>query len=152
MLLYDNGSDKRRVIILAASDNLTITEESISWYLDGTFKSAPQLFYQLLTLHAELTDTPRKSWIFPTVYIVLSHRDIRHHPHLEQASTKGKINCYRRGDWRAATERKNRYLEKDASLKQIVSTYLREQRGSVPGSSCRVVDFCILTNDERIAV
>ena len=33
MLLYDNRSDERRVIILATSDNLTITEESTSWYL-----------------------------------------------------------------------------------------------------------------------
>ena len=75
MLLYDNGSDERRVIILATSDNLTITEESTSWYLDGTFKSAPQLFYQLLVLHAELTDTPGKSWILPTVYILLTQKD-----------------------------------------------------------------------------
>ena len=74
MLLYDNGSDERRVIILATSDNLTITEESTSWYLDGTFKSAPQLFYQLLVLHAELTDTPGKSWILPTVYILLTKK------------------------------------------------------------------------------
>ena len=66
MLLFDNGSDERRVIILATSDNLTITEESTSWYLDGTFKWAPQLFYQLLVLHAELTDTPGKSWILLT--------------------------------------------------------------------------------------
>ena len=75
MLLYDNGSDERRVIILATSDNLTITEESTSWYLDGTFKSAPQLFYQLLVLHAELTDTHGKSWILPTVCILLTQKD-----------------------------------------------------------------------------
>ena len=66
MLLYDNGSDERRVIILATSDNLNITEESTSWYLDGTSKSAPQLFFQLLVLHAELTDTAGKSWILLT--------------------------------------------------------------------------------------
>jgi hypothetical protein len=37
MLLYDNTSDQRRVIILATSDNLNILAESSSWYLDGTF-------------------------------------------------------------------------------------------------------------------
>ncbi|KAL5256707.1 hypothetical protein ACHWQZ_G011837 [Mnemiopsis leidyi] len=33
MLLYDNASDQRRVIILATSDNLNILAESSSWYL-----------------------------------------------------------------------------------------------------------------------
>ena len=62
--------------------------------------------------------------------------------HLEQASTEGKINSYRRG----VQPPKKRYLEKDASLKHIDSTYLREQRCSVPGSSCRIVDFRRLTS------
>ena len=52
MLLYDNASDQRRVIILATSDKLNILAESSSWYLDGTFKSSPQLFYRNLILHA----------------------------------------------------------------------------------------------------
>ena len=52
MLLYDNASDQRMVIILATSDKLNILAESSSWYLDGTFKSFPQLFYQILILHA----------------------------------------------------------------------------------------------------
>ena len=76
MLLYDNASDQRRVIILATSDNLTILAESSSWYLDGTFKSSPQLFYQILILHAELPSlTDDRSWCLPTVYILLTHKD-----------------------------------------------------------------------------
>ena len=63
-------------LVLEEEDNLSITEESTSWYLDGTFKSAPQLSYQLLVLHAELTDTPGKSWIHPTVYILLIQKYI----------------------------------------------------------------------------
>ncbi|KAL5255145.1 hypothetical protein ACHWQZ_G014550 [Mnemiopsis leidyi] len=50
MLLYDNSSDQRRVVILAT--NLNILAESSSWYLDGTFKCSPYLFYQILILHA----------------------------------------------------------------------------------------------------
>ncbi|KAL5259815.1 hypothetical protein ACHWQZ_G010059 [Mnemiopsis leidyi] len=50
MLLYDNASDHRRVIILATSDNLNILAESSSWYLDGTFKSSHNLFYQILII------------------------------------------------------------------------------------------------------
>ena len=76
MLLYDNASDQRRVIILATSDNLNILAESSSWYLDGTFKSFPQLFYQILILHAELPSlTDDRSWCLPTVYILLTHND-----------------------------------------------------------------------------
>ena len=38
MLLFDNGSDEKRVIIFATSDNLNMLAKSNSWYLDGTFK------------------------------------------------------------------------------------------------------------------
>ena len=51
MVLYDNASDQRRVIILATSDKINILESSI-WYLDGTIKSSLKLFYQILILHA----------------------------------------------------------------------------------------------------
>ena len=41
--------------------------------------------------------------------------------HLKQASTEGKINSYRRGV--QPPKREKRSLDKDASLKHIVSTY-----------------------------
>ena len=40
---------------------------------------------------------------------------------LEQASTEGKIYSYRRG--MQPPQRKKKYLEKDAEVKHIVSTY-----------------------------
>ena len=74
MLLYDNASDQRRVIILATSDNILV--ESSRWYLEGTFKSSPRLFFQILILHAELPSlTDDRSWCLPTVYILLTHKD-----------------------------------------------------------------------------
>ena len=76
MLLYDNASDQRRVIILATSDDLNSLAESSSWCLDGTLKSSPQLCYQILILHAELPClTDDRSWCLPTVYILLTHKD-----------------------------------------------------------------------------
>ena len=51
----------------------------------------------------------------PTIYNFLSA------VHLEQASTEGKMHSYRRGV--QPPKRKKRYLEKDATLKHIVSTY-----------------------------
>ena len=53
--MHDYWSVERSVIILATSDNLTILAECKSWYLDGTFKSSPQLIYQILIIHAELS-------------------------------------------------------------------------------------------------
>ena len=60
----DNGSDERRVIILSTSDNLNMLAESNSWYLDGTFKCFPQLFYQVLIIHAQLSSDDR-TWCLP---------------------------------------------------------------------------------------
>ena len=60
----------------ATSDNLNILAESSSWYLDGTFKSSPKLFYQILIIHAELPSlTDDRSWCLPTVYILLTNKD-----------------------------------------------------------------------------
>ena len=59
--MHDYWSVERSVIILATSDNLTILAECKSWYLDGTFKSSPQLFYQILIPHAQLLLTAATS-------------------------------------------------------------------------------------------
>ena len=75
MLLYDNGSDERRVVMLATAGNLTTLAESSSWYLDGTFKSAPIHFYQLLIIHAELNVVGGGPWCIPTIYVLLTHKD-----------------------------------------------------------------------------
>ena len=75
MLFYDNGGHDRRVIILATSGNLKCLRENDSWYLDGTFKSAPLLFYQLLVIHAELRDRVGTSRCVPVIYILLTHKD-----------------------------------------------------------------------------
>ena len=77
MLQYDNNLDDRRVIIcFATKNNLTALEQSSSWYIDATFSSSPQLFYQLLTVHAEMVNfTEDSTWCFPCVYILLTHKD-----------------------------------------------------------------------------
>ena len=76
MLLYDNGSDERRVVILATSDNLNMLAESNSWFIDGTFSSAPQLFYQLLIFQTQIEGSLNRSWSLPVVYILLTNKDI----------------------------------------------------------------------------
>ena len=57
------------------SSNLAILEESVSWYIDGTFNTCPQVFYQIKTTHAEIPNPNRTSWVFPGVY---SHPYLTH--------------------------------------------------------------------------
>ena len=75
MLQFDNNDDERRIVILATSDDLDILQESPSWYVDGTFNSCPQLFYQILTFHAEIPNPTGTSWVFPSAYILLTNKD-----------------------------------------------------------------------------
>lgn len=51
-LLYDSKSDedyqgKGRVIVFSTRRNLEILSNSSTWYLDGTFKIAPNIFTQV---------------------------------------------------------------------------------------------------------
>lgn len=52
-LLFDSGSeDNNRFFIFGTNDNLRLLETTAHWFMDGTFKTAPTLFYQLFTVHA----------------------------------------------------------------------------------------------------
>ncbi|CAF0913032.1 unnamed protein product [Didymodactylos carnosus] len=50
-LLYDNEDSDDRTIILLSDDALNRLSNSEYWHAYGTFKVAPQLFYQLYTIH-----------------------------------------------------------------------------------------------------
>ena len=49
---------------------VSILTTSQSWYADGTFKVAPQQFYQIYTIHAE-----KDGYIFPCIYALLTHKN-----------------------------------------------------------------------------
>lgn len=54
-LMYDSGfGDKERIIIYGTVKFLSILNQSSSWICNGTFKVAPDLFFQLYTIHAEI--------------------------------------------------------------------------------------------------
>ena len=70
-LLYDSGfGDINRVILFATSKMLSILKASHNWFADGTFKVAPQQFYQLYTIHAE-----KDGYVFPCVYSLVTKKD-----------------------------------------------------------------------------
>ena len=76
MLRHDNEDSERQIIIFGTKDNLDKLQECPSWYVDGTFKPCPELFYQLLTFHGEIPNhEDGNPWTFPCVYLLLTHKD-----------------------------------------------------------------------------
>ena len=53
-LIYDSGvGDQERKFIFASEIGLQLLRESEHWYVDGTFKVCPEIFYQLYTIHGQ---------------------------------------------------------------------------------------------------
>ena len=50
-LMTEDGDDKR-IIIFATDDNIKHPAEADTEFVDGTFHTCSQLFYQIFTLHA----------------------------------------------------------------------------------------------------
>lgn len=52
-LLFDSGiQDKERILLFSTNRNLELLSETNSeWFMDGTCKTAPNLFAQILTIH-----------------------------------------------------------------------------------------------------
>ncbi|XP_060874428.1 uncharacterized protein LOC132948119 [Metopolophium dirhodum] len=53
-LLYDSNDEKSgkpRILIYSTEENLNLITNCNNWYADGTFSSAPTIFYQLYTIH-----------------------------------------------------------------------------------------------------
>ena len=69
MLLWDSNysSNLRRSFLFGTEDNLNILDQSDHLVIDGTFKSAPELFTQIFTVHA-LHPT---GWRIPAAYGLL---------------------------------------------------------------------------------
>ncbi|KAB0805687.1 hypothetical protein PPYR_02657 [Photinus pyralis] len=58
-----------RILIFATDDNLNMLNRSDSWYGDGTFSVAPNLFFQLYTIHVEQYGT-----VTPAIYALLPNK------------------------------------------------------------------------------
>ena len=68
-LLHDSGHEENRILVFATNDNIQLLAESPSWFMDGTFKTAPELFFQLYTIHS---CTAKK--VLPCVYALLPNK------------------------------------------------------------------------------
>lgn len=63
MLYGSSGPYDHRILIFQTTKNLSILENSEHLQVDGTFKTAPQLFKQSYTAHAM-----KNNFIIPVVY------------------------------------------------------------------------------------
>ena len=69
-LAYDSGvDDGDRMLIYATQRNIDVLRSSDHWFMDGTFKVVPQVFYQLFTVHALQADR-----VIPCVYALLPNK------------------------------------------------------------------------------
>lgn len=66
-LLHDSGKeDTDRILVFGTANNIQILRSSTRWFVDGTFKTAPKLFYQMYTIHGLIGNET-----YPLVYALL---------------------------------------------------------------------------------
>jgi len=69
-LLYDSGCyDVNRFLIFGTERTLTLLNDSEHWFMDGTFKIVPALFFQLYTIQVLAFGS-----ILPCMYILLPNK------------------------------------------------------------------------------
>ena len=75
-LQYDSGPGEDRVIIFATQEALDVLKGARNVFSDGTFKTCPNLFTQIYTIHADL-----RGKVVPMVYALLANK--RHGTYLK---------------------------------------------------------------------
>ncbi|XP_043465180.1 uncharacterized protein LOC122500349 [Leptopilina heterotoma] len=82
-LLYDSYEDDSyslscgRIIVFATKENLKSLFRSITWFVDGTFKVVPSIFYQLFVIMGTMKQVSRgieRNVALPLVYALLESK------------------------------------------------------------------------------
>lgn len=82
-LLYDTFNDDNynlqcgRIVIFSSSENLRALNKSRSWFVDGTFKTAPIVFFQLLVIMGsveQIVNGSEQTIALPFVYALLESK------------------------------------------------------------------------------
>jgi len=69
-VLWDSGSDdESRILMFGTTENINLLEQNRHWFVDGTFKVAPVIFFQLFTIHALIDGRA-----LPLVYCLLKDK------------------------------------------------------------------------------
>lgn len=82
-LIYDSVEDERynltcgRILIFSTTENLRRLMSCLTWYVDGTFKSAPSIFFQLFTIlgsETQIHNGNEQTFALPYVYALLESK------------------------------------------------------------------------------
>ena len=77
-LLHNSGpQDENRVIVFATLPELDLLSLYDDWFCDGTFSTAPTVFYQIYTIHASA-----EGCLIPIVYALLPDKKESTYCHL----------------------------------------------------------------------
>ncbi len=69
-LRYDNKSENNPIILLGCDQTIKIIREANDWFMDGTFKSAPDELLQIYTLQGRLD-----GHLFLSIYLLIKTKD-----------------------------------------------------------------------------
>ncbi|KAK3932001.1 DNA polymerase subunit gamma-1 [Frankliniella fusca] len=69
--------DPDRVIVLCSEESLRVLTWSETIYADGTFKTVPNQFGQLYTIHGVVKDVAGRSYVFPLVFALCVRKDMQ---------------------------------------------------------------------------
>ena len=69
-LLFDSGvGDVNRLIIFATNDAIRLLATNPHWFMDGTFKVCPEIFFQIYTIHVLINHQ-----VFSCVFALLPNK------------------------------------------------------------------------------
>ena len=68
-LLHDTGNGDDRILVFAVNENIQLLAESQLWFMDGTFKTSPELFFQVYTIHSCTANR-----VLPCAYALLPNK------------------------------------------------------------------------------
>lgn len=69
-IIWDHtDTDRNRIVMFGTAENISLLSEFKHWCIDGTFKTAPLVFVQLLTVHALVDEKA-----VPLVYVLLCNK------------------------------------------------------------------------------
>lgn len=86
----DNGK-----VIFGTKNNMKLLQEAAFWMVDGTFKTCPNIFHQIFTIHAPVGTQPGTIRIVPLVYVFMSQRTEEYYPKVfEEIADFAALNDY----------------------------------------------------------
>ncbi|CAG8591948.1 11212_t:CDS:2, partial [Cetraspora pellucida] len=110
-LIQDLIVDQSRILIFSTNENIKRLSEAPYWIMDGTFKTVPDVFYQLYTIHALVAP----KWIITNFERAAINASRCEFPHAIKKWQKSSIvlsknadGCIERWDFRGLTISENK--------------------------------------------